>query len=133
MGLDDQIALSHILAKLRTPASIVSSEASIWEIMLVIASAELFLGTSLHGNVTSQSFAVPHLGLSDRISKLDYYLGTWDLHEQSRCVRLEEVSDQVGIALAIPDAVRQKMRTELLALSHANFAKMAQACGLDWR
>lgn len=133
VGLDDQIALSEILAKLRTPAALVSSEASIWEIMLVIARAKLFLGTSLHGNVTSQSFAIPHLGLSDRPCKLDYYLGSWDLPEQSRCVRLEELSDQAGIALAVPEAVRRQKRAELINLSHDNFAKMACACGFDWR
>jgi len=133
VGLDDQIALSKILLKLRTPAAIISSEASIWEIMMVIARASLFLGTSLHGNVTSQSFAVPHLGLSDRPCKLDYYLGTWDIPEQSRCVRLEEVSIQVGISLAITDAVRQKKRAELITLAHQNFTKMARACEIDWR
>lgn len=132
VGLDDHIALRNILAKLRTPAEIVSDEASIWEIMLAIAHARLFLGTSLHGNVTSQSFAVPHLGLSDRPCKVDFYLGTWDLPEQARCVHLGEVNEHVGRALAVPEATRQKMRTSLIARSHENFAKMAHACELDW-
>lgn len=132
VGLDDKLALDGILSKLRTPAAIISDEANLWEIMLVIARASLFLGTSLHGNVTSQSFAVPHLGLSEKPSKLDYYLGTWDLPEQSRCIRLEEACAQVGIALAVPEALRQQKRGELIAFAHENFAKLARACQLDW-
>lgn len=132
VGLDDKLALDSILAKLRTPAAIVSDEASLWEIMLVIARASLFVGTSLHGNVTSQSFAVPHLGLSDQPCKLDYYLGTWDLPEQSRCVRLEEVAHQAGVVLAVPELLRQQKRAELIARAHENFAKLARACELDW-
>lgn len=132
VGLDDHIALSNILAKLRTPAEIVSDEASIWEIMLAIAHAQLFLGTSLHGNVTAQSFAVPHLGLSDRPCKVDFYLGTWDLPEQAHCVHLSEVNEHVERVLAIPEETRQKMRANLISRSHENFAKMARACELDW-
>lgn len=132
VGLDDKMALDSILAKLRTPASIVSDEASLWEIMLVIARASLFVGTSLHGNVTSQSFAVPHLGLSDKPCKLDYYLGSWDLPEQSRCVRLEDVTHQAGVVLAVPEQLRQQKRAELIARAHENFARLARACDLDW-
>lgn len=133
VGLDDQVALRDILAKLRTPAAIVSDEASIWEIMHVIARAGLFLGTSLHGNVTSQSFAVPHLGLSEQPCKLDYYLDSWDLPEQARCVQLVDANAQVGVALAVPAARRQEKRAELIARAHENFARMASACAIQWR
>lgn len=132
VGLDDKLALDGILSKLRTPAAIVSDEANLWEIMLVIARASLFVGTSLHGNVTSQSFAVPHMGLSDQPCKLDYYLGTWDLPEQSGCVRLEEVAHQAGVVLAVPELQRLQKRAELIARAHENFAKLARACELDW-
>lgn len=132
VGLDDQFALRTIREKLRTPAEVISDQASIFEIMLTIAKAKLFLGTSLHGNVTSQSFAVPHLGLSDRPCKVDFYLGTWDLPEQQRCVQLRDVTVRAGRALAIPDEVRQMKRRVLIDLSHENFRKMALACGLDW-
>jgi hypothetical protein len=130
VGLDDQFALRKILERLKTPATMVSAQANIWEIMLTIARANLFLGTSLHGNVTSQSFAVPHLGLSERPCKLDYYLATWDLPAQSRCIRLDESVDMAGKALAIPTASRLEKRAELLGLSHGNFQKLADACGI---
>lgn len=134
VGLDDQMALRNIQEKMRTPSAIVSDEASIWEIMLVIARANLFLGTSLHGNVTSQSFAVPHLGLrSQQKNKLDHYLATWEFPEQSLCVGIDEVCQIAERAIAVPEATRQAKRAELVKLSHENFQKMANACALDWR
>ncbi len=133
VGLDDQIALRAIQERMRTPARIISDEASIFEIMLTIAKASLFLGTSLHGNITSQSFAVPHLGLSDYPCKVDFYLGTWDLPEQSRCIALDQLPEYVGKVLAIPASSLQEKRNELIALSHANFSKLAKACGIDWQ
>jgi hypothetical protein len=133
VGLDDHRALENLRAKLRTPSLVVSREASLWEIMLVIARARLFLGTSLHGNVTSQSFAVPHLGLSDAPCKLDYYLGSWDLPEQASCARLDALAARVDAVLAVPDDARMKKRAELIARSHENFAKLMTACGLEWR
>jgi hypothetical protein len=134
VGLDDQIALKIVQQKVRTPTAIVSDEASIWEIMLVLAKAHLFLGTSLHGNVTAQSFAVPHLGLSSmRPNKLDYYLATWDLPEQSRCVTLDEAIEAVAHVLNVPTAVRLVKRNELIVRAHDNFKNMASACDLDWQ
>lgn len=133
VGLDDLLALQNIKSNLLAPATIVSDEASIWEIMYVIANARLFLGTSLHGNVTSQSFAVPHLGLSDKTCKLDFYLETWDLPDQARCVKLEEVTEFAGTVMAIPQDVREKKRSELIDRAHENFSKMATACGLEWQ
>lgn len=133
-GLDDQIALQDILKKIRTPADIVSDEASIWEIMFVIANARIFLGTSLHGNVTSQSFAVPHLGLvSPQPNKLDHYLATWDLPAQVHCVSIDRVVQAVANALAVPENDRLSKRAELIQLAHDNFLKMAKACSLEWR
>lgn len=134
VGLDDQLALRNIFSKLRTPVAVVSDQASLWDIMFVIAHARIFVGTSLHGNITSQSFAVPHLGLGERMKcKVDYYLETWDLPEQARCVQIDDVCEAAGRVLAVPEVLRQKKRTDLIARSHENFGKMAHACGLDWQ
>lgn len=133
-GLDDQIALQGVLKKMRTPTEIVSDDASIWEIMLVIAKASFFLGTSLHGNVTSQSFAVPHLGLSEiQPNKLDHYLATWDIPEQAQCVSIDKAPQAVARVLGVQQAARLNKRAELIQLAHDNFLKMAKACSLSWQ
>ncbi len=132
VGLDDSLALRKVLHRIRTPADLESDKATIWEIMLTIARARLFIGTSLHGNITAQSYAVPHIGIGDRRCKVDYYLETWDIPEQSRCARLEDLSDLIDIVLAVPGNQRQEKRKELIAKSRGNFRKMAKACSIGW-
>jgi len=129
-GLDDHLGLTDLQRELKIPSRMVSSEANLWEIMLSVAQSQLFLGTSLHGAVTSQSFGVPHLGLSERVHKLDYYLGTWDLPEQADCVKLRDVPDRVTRALAVSAERRQDKRQELIRLAHENFARLMTACRL---
>jgi len=129
-GLDDHIAMRELRQKIRTPCETISDRASIFEIMLAVASAKVFVGTSLHGNVTAQSFAVPHLGLSDRPCKVDYYLNTWDLPEQSQCAPIENLAKMVGSVLAISNDKLQEKRAELISLSHANFIKMFEKCSI---
>jgi len=132
VGLDDHLGLAALKRQLRTPARVASSQASLWEIMLTVAQSRLFLGTSLHGAVTSQSFAIPHLGLSERPCKVDHYLGTWEIPEQAECVPLGEVPTRVERALAVPDHVRQGKRADLIALAHNNLARLGAACGVPW-
>ncbi len=130
VGLEDQSALANIKKAMKTPVASVSDQSSIWDIMYVIAQSSLFLGTSLHGNITAQSFATPHLGLSEKKCKVDYYLDSWDIPEQAHCVQLREVSTKVAEALAVPNKVLIKKRIELIELAMSNFKKIAKAAGL---
>lgn len=50
---------------------------TIFEIMHLIANANLYLGTSLHGAITAMSFLVPGIGLNKKIQKLESYMKTW--------------------------------------------------------
>ena len=50
---------------------------SLFEIMYLLKNAKLYLGTSLHGFVTSQSFNVPFYIFPQKIEKLKHYLDTW--------------------------------------------------------
>jgi len=134
VGLDDQHALRIIKSKLSIPAKLVSDKANIFEIMSTIASASLFIGTSLHGNVTSQSYGIPHLGLSDTECKLDYYLKTWDIYPQSICLRLNNmtnVTNMIDNVLKLDRSELLKVRADLISKCHANFSEMVKACGLE--
>jgi exopolysaccharide biosynthesis predicted pyruvyltransferase EpsI len=131
VGLDDQSALHYLHKKIKHPALMISDNATIWEIMLVIARSQLFLGTSLHGTITSQSFGIPHLGLSERQCKLDYYLATWDLPDQKYCLEIKEIVDRVDRVLSIPESVRLKKRIELINDSKKNFSRLLSECKLE--
>jgi hypothetical protein len=132
-GLDDHIFLGQVAAQLSTPHVVYPADASISEIMLCIARSSLFLGSSLHGNITAQSFAVPHLGLNPKSPKLKAYLDTWDIPSHRRCVDLTQSEaglKQVAAALAAPQSDRDAKRAELTAAARGNYDRMFAAAGL---
>jgi len=132
-GLDDGIYLRTLARTLKSPHALVPEDASILEIMLVIAKATLFLGTSLHGNITAQSFAVPHLGLNPKSPKLGAYLKSWDIPAFSDCIDMnqrEKSLAAVAQAMAAPAADREAKRAELISAAQANFDRLFKAAGL---
>lgn len=50
----------------------------IYESMYVISKSSAYIGTSLHGAITSISYKIPHTALSIKSKKLIRYLNTWD-------------------------------------------------------
>jgi len=126
-GLSDHKALMEFKDAIHTDVSIASNDISIWEVMYIIAKSALFLGTSLHGNITAQSFAVPHIGLSGRRCKVDYYLETWDIPEQSQCIPIDQVSSKIGKVLSVDVTIRQKKREELIALASTNYNNLLES------
>ena len=132
-GLDDQQFLIALSRRLRTPHHIFSSEATVEEIMGAIAHANLFLGTSLHGQVTSQSFAVPHLALGLKNPKLVSYVRTWALPDSSRCLEPSDTAtaiQSIHKVLAVPHATRQAHRASLISQAQANYQRMFGVLGL---
>lgn len=132
-GLEDPAALAALSRRIRTPHRMFPADASIFEIMFAIARCRLFLGTSLHGQVTAQSFAVPHLGLDLSSPKLGAYLQTWELQPQSACVAVEDTRSAMAAieaAMTLPRPVLQAKRDELMVRAAANFATLFAAVGL---
>jgi hypothetical protein len=121
IGLDDYKGLLELKKHIKTPVEIIDNDITIWEIMYTIAAASLFIGTSLHGNVTAQSFAIPHIGLSGRKSKLDFYLETWDIPEQAVCPIITKLHRVAATALEIPELTRLEKKRDLISLATDNF------------
>jgi polysaccharide pyruvyl transferase WcaK-like protein len=133
-GLDDQVCLSGLAARLSTPHHLIADHASLFDIMWVIANAALFVGTSLHGQVTAQSYAVPHIGLGTTSPKLTSYLRTWGMQGQDRCMDprdLQASLDAVDAVLSLPVAARLNSRDHLVRLARGNYARLFSAAGLD--
>lgn len=72
---EDHIALSK-LKKLNPDFELVDPE-SIFDIMNLIANSSVYLGSSLHGLITAQSFSVPFFGIHSRQVKMKSYCETW--------------------------------------------------------
>jgi polysaccharide pyruvyl transferase WcaK-like protein len=127
VGLDDFKGLKELKNNLNIRCTLMENNLSIWEIMYTIASAKLFIGTSLHGNVTSQAFCVPHIGLSSKQSKLDYYLKTWDIEAQSSCTKANNISEKAEKVLEIPSSVHLENKITLIKATKENFHRISDA------
>lgn len=62
---------------------------NVYDVMFLIANSSLYLGTSLHGIITAQSFNVPFVGLNPRLGKLESYIQTW-VDNNMNCLSFEE-------------------------------------------
>lgn len=72
---DDEVILRKL--KAACPASIYVHPTNIYDTMALLKNAKMYIGTSLHGVVTSQSFNVPFVAFTEKIKKLDLYIKTW--------------------------------------------------------
>lgn len=63
---------------------------NIFEVMYLIANSSLFMGTSLHGLITAQSFNIPFIGLNPEVGKLESYMKTW-IDENMCCLSFQEI------------------------------------------
>jgi hypothetical protein len=126
---EDQVALAAAHRLLRTPAVLARGALTIYDIMYLIASARAYAGTSLHGSITALTYEVPQLGLTRSVPKLEAFLRTWGLPGPG-CVPLQELSERLAEALAVPRAALGRKRAELVAAAQANFRELFAATGI---
>jgi len=128
-GHEDHTALRRLNKHLSGAAFQPADDIGIFDIMALIAESALFVGTSLHGAVTAQAFAVPHLGMAG-IGKLAFYLDTWEVPSQRAPVEIEDMVQRTAEVLALPADDLEQNRDRLIARAMENFLAIAQALGL---
>lgn len=111
------LALDHddevILRKLQTYChnAVYVHPNNIYDTMALLKNAKLYLGTSLHGVVTSQSFNVPFVAFTEKIHKLHLYIKTWFPNYEN--ISIDYASfDKVNIVFSQFDADTAKIETE---------------------
>jgi hypothetical protein len=81
LGHDDLKPLRDIYKTLNANypgrVKIIDKLVNLYEIMSLIENAEIYIGTSLHGAITSMSFGTPYVTFNKKIFKLANYLATW--------------------------------------------------------
>ena len=51
---------------------------NIYETLYILKNSKMFIGTSLHGIIVSTSYGIPHMVLTNKLSKLLNYVDTWE-------------------------------------------------------
>lgn len=111
---DDHEALQAVKIKMESPSTYFDAD-NIWDIMYLIANSKAYIGTSLHGAITSMSYNVPHVGLI--VEKLDAYLNTWGVGGNDFAVGFDKIYEQYKIVTSIEvgelEISRNKQFTEI--------------------
>ena len=125
-GHEDQIPLEKIKQHISTPA-VMPGENGIFDIMALIANSKLYAGTSLHGAITALSFAVPHLGLTDKVPKLEAFLNTWSVKDLNGCIPFSALAAKAPTGLSVETEQLKKKSEELIHLTKEGFDRMMEA------
>ena len=74
---------------------------SIMDIMAIIASSNVFVGTSLHGNITASSFGIPHVFGPLPVDKTDGFLSVVNLPAELKLSSWNEMNYKIDLALEL--------------------------------
>ncbi len=78
LGHEDHIILKKIHNHINNDSiTIFYSNITIWDIMSIIGNSKMYIGTSLHGAITSMSFSVPYIGIM--VNKTINYIKNWGI------------------------------------------------------
>jgi hypothetical protein len=73
---------------------------SIFDIMAVLAAGDVFLGTSLHGNITAFSFGIPHVFGPIPVVKREGFLEVVDLPMDLKLESWAEAGEKLDLAIS---------------------------------
>lgn len=129
---EDHLALARVRQHLDADLEVCEVfDGSVWEIMLMIAEAALYIGTSLHGAITAISFGVPRLQFTDEVRKLSEFLNTWDLPQHGAPLAVEGAEKTVSAVMSTGVQVRMDLANRLKAISRKSLARIADCDGCE--
>ena len=85
---EDHIPLKKIHSLLNEESFYID-QPTIWDTMFLIASSEIYIGTSLHGAITAMSYNVPYMGIE--VTKLNQYLKTWSFEPLNKTYKISDI------------------------------------------
>lgn len=128
-GHGDLVGLSQLQRDTRSAGATrtrIASVDSVWSIADQIAEAGVFVGSSLHGAITSMAYGTPHLALAG-IEKLDAYVSTWGKDLTIPSVQAAGLPEAIASALKISRQRRIDAADHLAALAQENLHRVLDA------
>jgi hypothetical protein len=101
-GHEDHIPLQEIFTKLHTVKKHFIENPHVLEIMALIANANLYIGTSLHGVITAMTYGLPYVGLNKKQVKVQQYMKTWGVDGLSSIQNPQSFIDYANEVIDIP-------------------------------
>jgi polysaccharide pyruvyl transferase WcaK-like protein len=101
---EDHLILKELCQK--NKAWIYYDPQSIFEIMLLIAKASVFMGTSLHGIITSYAYNIPVIALNTSLAKNKSFIETWCNEFYGKPIDFCEIDNNAEIILQKWDRIK---------------------------
>ncbi|MBV9927207.1 MAG: polysaccharide pyruvyl transferase family protein [Acidobacteria bacterium] len=99
----DQLFLSEVAKKAEGAFKLVGV-GSVYDMLAVIAAGSIFVGTSMHGNITALSYGLPHLYGPLAVDKAEGFLSGADLPDALKLRSWSELNDRIDFAFELgPD------------------------------
>lgn len=95
---------------------------SIFDIMHLISNSIIYLGSSLHGLITAQSYSVPFIALNKKQIKVNSYCRTWAFAEN--CIDFGDESDITEIFTNWDEKKYKKNLKKQKTLVYQNFERI---------
>lgn len=92
-GHEDDKALEKIYKMLSSQNVFLLRKVHLLDSINLIAHAQVFSGTSLHGNITAMSYGVPHFPLNNHVPKLTNYIKQWDIAKVEPCPDYSQIHE----------------------------------------
>jgi len=89
------------LAKRSDGAIKYADVSSVFDMLAIIAASDVFVGTSLHGNITAFSFGIPHVFGPLPVAKVDGFLRVANLPLELKMNSWSELNDKIDAAIAL--------------------------------
>lgn len=125
LGHEDNIVLKQIYDEMTGYRTILVTHPSVWDIMALISHASLYIGSSLHGVITSMSFAIPYLSVGN-LNKVNSYVSTWGVDELKGDTNFENWNKKISAALNTDHSGLQKNRDLQIRLSEKSMEEITQ-------
>lgn len=95
------LAIGHeddfLLRKLSLLSSklIYYSPKNLFDIVRLISMSKVYIGTSLHGLITAQSYGVPFVSMNKNVKKADYYCKTWTKKNIESSISFDNIKQSI--------------------------------------
>lgn len=103
---------------------VINRKLRLFEICAIIAHAQFVIGTSLHVNIIACSYEIPHLGMTNKIDKLNSFYQTWYNDSQVfGCYEFNDLKKNVLLAFSNRNEV-VKVSNTLKEKTEKNFDRI---------
>jgi len=92
-GHEDDKVLEQIYERISSNKIFILRDICLIDSISLIAHSSVFSGTSLHGNITAMSYAVPHFPLNKQVTKLTNYVEQWDIPHVKPCPDYSQIHE----------------------------------------